>query len=374
MSQAELPTPSREGFLNGETAITSLNGGLFYRGYQIGDMVAESNFLETAFAIVHGDLPSQEQFADMQAVMTESSVLDGDIAAWIDRLPLNVPAIDVLRTGICLLALSDAYEEELSTHDVWETLQRLLAQLPLMIAARHRISRSLEPIEHRDDLSYAGNLLWYLNGNEPTALAERALDAFLILSAEHEFTPSTHVARVVASTRSDFLSAVIAGICAIKGVWHGGPGRQAIDILEAVESPAAAQSIVHAVLKQYERMPGFWHRVYRTSDPRSELLRPLCRELAAATGMLAMEDVADAIEAAVWEEQQILPSFDWPAARLLHYLGVDADLFGPLFVVSRTVGWAAHFIEQQLTPQPIRPRGTYNGPSERPFLPLSERG
>ena len=111
MSQAELPTPSREGFLNGETAITSLNGGLFYRGYQIGDMVAESNFLETAFAIVHGDLPSQEQFADMQAVMTESSVLDGDIAAWIDRLPLNVPAIDVLRTGICLLALSDALSQ-----------------------------------------------------------------------------------------------------------------------------------------------------------------------------------------------------------------------------------------------------------------------
>ena len=121
-------------------------------------------------------------------------------------------------------------------------------------------------------------------------------------------------------------------------------------------------------------MPGFWHRVYRTSDPRSEILRGYCREVAAEVGMLPMEDVAAAIEGAVWDEQNILPSFDWPAARLLHYLGLDSDLFVPLFVISRLVGWAAHFIEQQQTPQPIRPRATYVGPSQRDFQPLSERG
>lgn len=226
----------------------------------------------------------------------------------------------------------------------------------------------------REDLSYAGNLLWSLTDREPTALAERAFDAFLILSAEHELTPSTYAARIVGSTRSDFLSAVIAGICTIKGIWHGGPGRQSIDILEAVEIPTAAASIVRAVLKQYERLPGFWHRVYQTSDPRSELLRPLCQDLAAEVGMMSMEDVAAAIESAVWDEQQILPSFDWPATRLLHYLDLDSDLFVPLFVVSRCVGWAAHFIEQQQSPQPIRPRAQYVGPVKRPFLPLSERG
>lgn len=374
MSHAGVPSSFKEGFLNGETAITSFEGGLFYRGYAIGELVEESNFLETAFLVVQGDLPSQEQVADMQAVLADSSVLEQDVESWIERLPLNVPVIDVLRTGICLLGLSDAYEEELSANDVWETLQRLLAQMPLMVAVRHRSSLGLESPAYRDDLSYAGNLLWYLTDQEPTPLAEKALDAFLILSAEHEWTPSTYVARIVGSTRSDFLSAVIAGICAVKGVWHGGPGRQAIDILEAVESPKAAASIVRAVLKQYERMPGFWHRVYRSSDPRSEIMRPLCRELAQAVGHVSMEDVADAIEAAVWEEQQILPSFDWPAARLLHYLGLDSDLFGPLFVISRTVGWAAHFIEQQQSTQPIRPRAGYIGLSERPFLPLSERG
>jgi citrate synthase len=157
-------------------------------------------------------------------------------------------------------------------------------------------------------------------------------------------------------------------------MWHGGPGEQAIDILEAVEFPGAAASIVKAVLKQYERLPGFWHRVYQNSDPRAELLRPICRRLAPMVGKQVMEDVSTAIEMAVWDEQKILPSFDWPSARLLHYLGMDADLFVPLFVVGRTVGWAAHFIEQQQSPQPIRPRAKYVGVEVRPFQSLAERG
>lgn len=374
MTYAAVPTPPRNQSPDRETSISCIDGGLSYRGYAIDELVEQSSFLETTYLIVKGDLPSQEQLADMHSVMSEAAVLDDDVVLWIERLPLNVPSIDVLRTAVSLLALSDAYEEEMSGNDVWETLQRLLAQFPLMIAARHGIVRGLDPVNFREDLSYAGNLLWSLTNREPTPLAERAFDAFLILSAEHELTPSTYAARIVGSTRSDFLSAVIAGICTIKGIWHGGPGRQAIDILEAVEVPGAAASIVHAVLKQYERLPGFWHRVYQTSDPRSELLRPLCREVAAEVGMLPMEEVASAIEAAVWDEQQILPSFDWPATRLLHYLGLDSDLFVPLFVVSRAVGWAAHFIEQQQTPQPIRLRANYIGPATRQFLPLSERG
>jgi len=374
MTDAAVPARQSVDFSTPETAICAIEGGLSYRGYSIDELVEQSNFLETVFLLIKGDLPSQEQLADMQAVLTASAVLEDDVLLWIERLPFNVPSIDVLRTTVSLLALSDAYEEEMSANDVWETLQRLLAQLPLMIASRYRTAHGLNAVEFREDLSYAGNLLWSLTDREPTPLAERALDAFLILSAEHELTPSTFVARIAASTRSDFLSATIAGISVIKGIWHGGPGRQVIDILEAVEIPGAAPPIVRAVLKQYERMPGFWHRVYRTSDPRSEILRSFCREVAAEVGLSPMEDVAAAIETAVWDEQNIMPSFDWPAARLLHYLGLDSDLFVPLFVISRSVGWAAHFIEQQQTPQPIRPRAIYVGPAQREFQPLSERG
>jgi 2-methylcitrate synthase len=356
------------------TSIASLDGGLRYRGYAIEELVEQSNFLEVASLLVHGNLPTHEQLADMQATLSEASVLEPDLLAWLERIPLNAPPIDVLRTAVHLIALADAYDDESHPAAVWDSLQRLLAQLPLVIAARNRLSHGLELLEARDDLSYAGNLLWLLNGREPSPTAERACNAFLILSAEHEFSPSTYVARIVASTRSDFHSAIIAGLCAIKGVWHGGPGRQIIDILQAVGRPESAASIVRAVLQQYERLPGFWHRVYRTSDPRAELLTPFCRELTEEHIRPNLEDVAAAIEAAVWDEQHILPSLDWPAARLLHYLGLDADLFVPLFTISRMVGWAAHYIEQQQSPQTIRPRGTYAGPPGREFESLDERG
>lgn len=374
MTRASIQTPLVEGFPQPTTAVSSIDGGLAYRGFTIEDLVEHSNFLETAYLVVQGELPSQEQFADMQALISEASFLDEDLALWIERLPLNASGIDALRTSISLFALSDVYEEETCTEEVWHTLIRVLAQAPLMIAAKHRVGRGWDLAEFRDDLSYAGNLLYGLTDKEPTPLAERALDAFLVLSAEHELNPSTFAARVAASTRTDFLSAVIAGMCVLKGIWHGGPGRQVIDILEAVEVPGAALPIVTSVLKNFERMPGFWHRVYRTSDPRSEIILPFCRELSEEAGYTSMEAVSSAIEAAVWDLQQILPSFDWPAARLLHYLGLDSDLFVPLFAIGRSVGWAAHFLEQQKIPQPIRLRANYTGRTKCPYVPLSERG
>lgn len=356
------------------TAIAAIDGGLRYRGYSIEELVHHSNFAEVAFLVIRGELPTHEQFADLQAILTEAAILEPDLIAWIERIPLNASAIDVMRTAVSLIALAECHDDESGPAAAWDTVQRLLAQLPVLIAARYRLARGQTVLESRDDLSYAGNLLWLLTGNEPTPTAERACDALLILTAEHEFTPSTCAARVVASTRADFHSAVIAGMCAIKGVWHGGPGQQIIDILEAVGQPDLAQAIVHAVLEQYERVPGFWHRVYRTSDPRAELLAPLCRTVAEESGWNALEQVALAVESAVWDEQQIMPSLDWHAARLLHYLGLDADLFVPIFVISRMVSWAAHYIEQQESPQPIRPRGTYSGPSDRSFESLEERG
>jgi citrate synthase len=374
MNEELLPLANASGLPIFETAIAAIDGGLRYRGYSIEELVEQSNFAEVVFLVVRGELPSHEQLADLQAILTEAAVLEPDLLAWIERIPLNASAIDVLRTAVSLIALDECHEDDSSPGAAWDIIQRLLAQLPVLVASRYRMGRGQELPESRDDLSYAANLLWLLTGREPSPTAERACDALLILTAEHEFAPSTCAARVVASTRADFHSAIIAGMCAIKGVWHGGPGRQIIDILEAVARPEAAPTIVRAVLEQYERIPGFWHRVYKTSDPRAELLAPLCRSVAEETGHLNSELVASAIESAVWDEQQILPSLDWPAARLLHYLDLDADLFVPIFVISRMVGWAAHYIEQQQSPVPIRPRGSYSGPPNRQFEPLDERG
>ncbi len=374
MTHSSSPLASAHGMPIPETAIAAIDGGLRYRGYAIEDLVEKSNFAEVAFLVVRGDLPSHEQLADFQAILTEASILEPDLIAWIERIPLNAAAIDVLRTATSLIALAECHDEDSGPGAAWDTVQRLLAQLPVLVAARYRLVRGKKLVQPRDDLSFAANLLWLLTGREPSASAERACDALLILTAEHEFAPSTYAARVAASTRADFHSAVIAGLCAIKGIWHGGPGRQIIDILDAVARPEAAQSIVRAVLEQYERIPGFWHRVYRTSDPRAELLAPFCRKVAEETGREKMEQVASAVESAVWDAQQLLPSLDWPAARLLHYLDLDAELFVPIFVISRLVSWAAHYIEQQQSPQPIRPRGIYTGPPNRQFETLDERG
>ena len=374
MTKESLPLANANGLPISETAIAAIDGGLRYRGYAIEELVEHSNFLEVAFLVVRGELPSHEQLADLQAILSEAAILEPDLLTWIEQIPLNASAIDVLRTAVSLIALDECLDDDSSPGAAWDTVQRLLAQLPVLVAARHRMARGQNVLETRDDLGYAGNLLWLLTGHEPTRTAERACDALLILTAEHEFAPSTCAVRVVASTRADFHSAVIAGMSAIKGAWHGGPGRQIIDILDAVALPEAAQAIVKAVLQQYERVPGFWHRVYRTSDPRAELLAPFCRSVAEESGRFKMEQVASAIESAVWDEQQMMPSLDWPAARLLHYLDLDADLFVPVFVIGRMVGWAAHYIEQQQSPQPIRPRGNYIGSPNRQFESLEERG
>lgn len=374
MTQDSLPIADANGIPFPETSIAAIDGGLRYRGYAIEELVENSNFPEVAFLIIRGELPSREQLADLQAVLSEAAALEPDLQAWIEQIPLNAPTIDVLRTAVSLIALDECHEDDATPEAAWDAVQRLLAQLPVLVAARYRLTHGGDLLPPRDDLSYAGNLLWLLTGHEPSSIAERATDALLILTAEHEFAPSTCAARVVASTRADFHSAVLAGMCAIKGVWHGGPGRQIIDILEAVSQPESAKTIVKAVLEQYERIPGFWHRVYRTSDPRAEILAPICRAVAESSGNEELEKVAVAIEGAVWDEQQILPSLDWPAARLLYYLGLDADLFVPIFVISRMVSWAAHYIEQLQMPQPIRPRGHYAGPPSRPFESLEERG
>ena len=367
--------PGLEGVIAGETAISTIEGGLAYRGYRIEELATDATFLEVAYLLLHGELPTQDLLADFQTILAEAAELPEPITALIGEIPLHASAMDVLRTGISSLAHFDPQADEEGRDAQIAKAVRLLAQIPLLIATRYRQSRGLQPLEPNPALSYPANLLWLITGKEPTPLEERALDVSLILYAEHEFNASTFTARVVTSTGADLYSAVVAAVGALKGPLHGGANERVMEVLRQVGDSSNAERWVRSALERKTRIMGFGHRVYKDGDPRAVILRNLCRELADASGGdHELELIADTIEEVVRAEKGLPPNLDWPSARLYHYLGLEVELYTPLFVASRVVGWAAHVIEQSENNRLIRPRSRYSGPKDRSFEPLSRRG
>jgi citrate synthase len=278
-----------------------------------------------------------------------------------------------MRSGASLLAHWDPDVEDNSRAANLRKSERLLARLPVVMAARHRL-RHLQPLVDPDPrLSLAGNILWMTTGQRPSERSQRAMDVTLILYAEHEFNASTFTARVTCSTLSDLYSSVTAAIGALKGPLHGGANEKVMDVLHEVGSPENAESWVRKALANKVRIMGFGHRVYKTGDPRAKYLKTLCAKLAEETGNQGMEQIADTIERIVTGEKKLPPNLDWPSARLYHYLGLPVDLYTPLFVLSRVSGWSAHVIEQLENNRLIRPRARYTGPPSRPWAPMRER-
>jgi citrate synthase len=251
--------------------------------------------------------------------------------------------------------------------------ERLLAQIPVVVAARQRLRTGQEPIAADPALTLPANFLWMLRGKRPSDKEVEALDVSLILYAEHEFNASTFSARCVVSTLSDLHSGITAAIGALKGPLHGGANEAAMSVLEEVGSADRAESWVRQALADKRRIMGFGHRVYKQGDPRAAYLKKLTAAVAAETGHDDMERMADIIESVVRSEKGLPPNVDWPCARLYHYLGLPVDLYTPLFVCARVAGWSAHVIEQLDNNRLIRPRGQYRGPAPRAWKPIGER-
>ncbi len=366
--------PGLEGVIAGETAISTVEGGLLYRGYPIEQLASEATFLEVAYLLLHGEFPNQEVLADFQSILAESAEVDPTIFRLLADIPLNVGGMDVLRTGISTLGHFDPQLQDDDRNANIAKTVRLLARIPILIAARYRQSQGLPLVESNSELSFAANLLHLITAKEPSALQERAMEVSLILYAEHELNASTFTSRVVTSTGSDLYSAITAAVGALKGPLHGGANERVIQVLREVGSAKNAEPWVREALAQKRRIMGFGHRVYKTGDPRATILREYCIQLAAETGETELEEIADTIETVVRQEKGLPPNLDWPSARLYHYLGIAVELYTPLFVASRVLGWAAHVIEQSENNRLIRPRSRYTGPPRREFTPLSERG
>jgi citrate synthase len=305
--------------------------------------------------------------------LADAAVIDASILDALRHIPPDVPMMDVMRSGCSLLSHWDVDANDNRRNANLHKAERLLGQLPIIMAARHRLRSGREPIAPTGGQSLAANALWMLTGQPPSEQHVRAMDASLILYAEHELNASTFTARVVCSTLSDLHSSVTAAIGALKGPLHGGANERVMGVLAEVGSADRAEAWVRNALALKVRIMGFGHRVYKAGDPRARFLKPYCTRLAAQTNNQDMERMADCIERIVVAEKKLPPNLDWPSARLYHYMGLPIDLYTPLFVVSRAVGWCAHVIEQLDHNRLIRPRSNYIGPAPRVFVPLDQR-
>jgi 2-methylcitrate synthase/citrate synthase II len=365
--------PGLEGILAGETAISTLDGGLLYRGYSVEELAGAGRFEEVAYLLLYGELPKPHELTAFRQRLAHNAVVPHCVIDLLRAIPTHAPLMDVMRTGCSLLAHWDPDAADNSREANLRKAERLLVQLPIVLAARHRLRQGKEPVAADKHRPFAENLLWMLRRREPSPQAVQAMEVSLILYAEHEFNASTFTARVVASTLADLHSAITAAIGALKGPLHGGANERVMDVLQAVGSADRAEAWVRDALARKQRIMGFGHRVYKDGDPRATLLKPLCVQLAAQTGQTQMEEMADIIERIVGDEKKLSPNLDWPSARLYHYLGLAVDLYTPLFVLSRVVGWSAHVIEQLGSNRLIRPSSRYIGPPRRPWVPLESR-
>ncbi len=369
----EIYSPGLEGVVAGETAVSTITGSLRYRGYAVEELANGATFEECAYLLLYGELPTPNELKAFRARLAEGTVVPPELIDFLGKLPRTANFMDVMRTGASALAHWDPDTGANDTPANLRKAERLLAQLPVVLAARHRLREGLKPVAPEPHRGLAGNLLWMLFGQEPTPRAIQAMDVSLVLYAEHEFNASTFTARVICSTLADLHSAVTGAIGALKGPLHGGANERVLEVLQEVGSPDRAEAWVRNALARKMKIMGFGHRVYKLGDPRAKYLKTLCAELAQETGNTSMEEMSDVIERIVTGEKGLPPNLDWPSARLYYYLNLPVDLYTPLFVVSRVVGWSAHVIEQLANNRLIRPRSRYTGPPERAFVPLQAR-
>jgi citrate synthase len=362
-------TTSKICYIDGE------QGVLAYRGIDIHELAEKSTFEETCYLLWFGKLPSRDELRHLSDRFAEERKLDASIIHRMNLVPKHALAMDVLRTMVSTLSFFDPEEKNNDREANIHKAIRLTSQIAMIVAAYDRIRKGKPVIEPDRSLSHAANFLWMLNGVVPSKTAERALDIALILHADHELNASTFAARVTAATLSDMHSAIVSAIGTLKGPLHGGANEAVFRILEAIDASGADPvEYVKGMLAQKKKIPGFGHRVYHTEDPRATHLREMSRDLGSSSGQTKWFDFSHAIEEFVKADKKLNANVDFYSASTYHTLGIDVDLFTPVFAVSRVGGWTAHVIEQLDDNRLIRPRADYIGPAyPQKYIPADRR-
>ena len=351
------------------------NGVLAYGGIDIHELAEKSNFEETCFLLWHGRLPNPQELKDLRQRLAAERRLDPAIIDFLRSVPKGALPMDVLRTAVSALGLYDR-DRASNDHDanVGKAI-RLTSQIAMIVAAYDRVRKGKNVVAPDPSLSHAANFLLLLNGEKPSETAERALDIALILHADHELNASTFAARVTAATLSDMHSAITSAIGALKGPLHGGANEAVFHILEKIDASGADPvEYVRDMLARKQKISGFGHRVYRTEDPRATHLRKMSEDLCRAHNEAKWFEMSHKIETFVKAEKKLNANVDFYSASTYHVLGIDVDLFTPIFAVSRISGWTAHVIEQLDDNRLIRPRADYIGPSyPQHWVPINQR-
>src|SRR3989442_10623053 len=367
-----------EGIVATNSSICYIDGDrgvLAYRGIDIHELADHSNFEETCYLLWFGRLPNRSELKDLQQKLAEERRLDPAVIEFLRQAPKTALPMDVLRTAVSALSFYDP-EDRKNDHEanVHKAI-RLTSEIAMIVAAYDRIRKGKNVVEPDKSLSHSTTFLLQLHGTHPSATAERALDIALILHADHELNASTFAARVTAATLSDMHSAVTSAIGALKGPLHGGANEAVFHILEAIDKAGADPvEYVKGMLAQKKKIPGFGHRVYHTEDPRATHLRQMSRDLGHSSGENKWFEISRRIEDFVKADKKLNANVDFYSASTYHTLGIDVDLFTPVFAVSRISGWTAHVIEQLDDNRLIRPRADYVGPAyPQHWVPMDRR-
>jgi 2-methylcitrate synthase len=375
-NEMSLKSGGLEGVVVGDTAISTVGKegvGLTYRGYDIHDLAAHSTFEEVAYMLVYGELPTVDQLKAYRDKLIKLRQLPNELRLLLETIPGSAHPMEVMRTSVSMLG---TLEVECAQHTNHNIADRLIACAPSMLLYWYQFHRNNIRIEtwSSEEQTVAGYFLHLLYGKKPEEEYRRAIDVSLILYAEHELNASTFAARVTASTQSDFYSDIVSAIGTLRGPLHGGANEEAMRLITQFKTPDQAEKKIKEMLLKKDKIMGFGHRVYKISDPRSDIIKAWAQKLSMNARDGYLYAISERIEKILWDEKKLFPNLDFYSADVYHFCRIPTQLFTPLFVMARLSGWSAHIFEQLAHNRLIRPEARYIGPAPRSFVPLQERG